>query len=251
MNIELLDNLNGRTAVIAGAMGKVGYATAQRLADRGARIIGLVRRDVDIAQQRLNQLPNNALNHLALLADVTDTASLKLAASQVDRCDILINCAGYTKMIRNSELHELTDEMFHKIVSVNLHGTYATIREFGDLLKASGDGLIVNITSAAGLRASTSNVAYGASKAGVDLLTKSLAVSLAPLVRVISIAPGYLEDGVSGTTVTPDKRAWMASITPMNRVGTAKEVADAILAYATVIKFTTGAIVVLDGGRTL
>lgn len=251
MNFNPPDNLKGQTAVITGAMGKVGYATAQRLADCGARIIGLVRRDVEAAQQRLNQLPNNALNHLALLADVTDTASLKLAASQVDRCDILVNCAGYTKMIRNSELHELTDEMFHKIVSVNLHGTYATIREFGNLLKASGDGLIVNITSAAGLRASTSNVAYGASKAGVDLLTKSLAVSLAPTVRVISIAPGYLQDGVSGTTVTPDGRARMISITPMNRVGTAKEVADAILAYATVIKFTTGAIVVLDGGRTL
>jgi 3-oxoacyl-[acyl-carrier protein] reductase len=94
-------------------------------------------------------------------------------------------------------------------------------------------------------------LAYGASKAGVDLLTKSLAVSLAPAVRVISIAPGYLEQGVSGTNVTPERRAWMASITPMNRVGTAKEVADTILAYATVIKFTTGAIVVLDGGRTL
>jgi len=111
--------------------------------------------------------------------------------------------------------------------------------------------LIVNITSAAGLRASASNLAYGASKAGIDLLTKSLAVSLAPDVRVISIAPGYLEDGVSGTNVTPERREWMASITPMNRVGTAKEVADAIVAYATVIKFTTGAIIVLDGGRTL
>jgi 3-oxoacyl-[acyl-carrier protein] reductase len=238
-----------KTAVITGGNGNVARATACELAQQGIQIVLLVHNNIADAESFVSTLPG--AGHAVLTADVTDTASLKLAASQVSRCDILINCAGYTKTISPTQLHELTDEIFGKIISVNLHGTYATIREFSDLLKASGDGLIVNITSAAGLRASTSNLAYGASKAGIDLLTKSLAVSLAPLVRVISIAPGYLEDGVSGTTVTPERRSWMASITPMNRVGTAKEVADAIVAYATVIKFTTGAIVVLDGGRTL
>jgi 3-oxoacyl-[acyl-carrier protein] reductase len=238
-----------KTAVITGGNGNIARATALGLAQQGIRVMLLVRNNQVDAKTFVSTLPGSG--HEVLEADVTDTASLRLAASQISQCDILVNCAGYTETISPAELHQLTDEIFDKIVSVNLHGTYATIREFSDLLKSSKDGLIVNVTSAAGLRASASNLAYGASKAGIDLLTKSLAVSLAPLVRVISIAPGYLEDGVSGTTVTPERRAWMASITPMNRVGTAKEVADAIVAYATVIKFTTGAIVVLDGGRTL
>jgi len=242
--------LTNKTAVITGGNGNIARATALGLAQQGARVVLLVRKDLLDATAFIESvLPGTG--HLAMVADVTDTRSLREAATKIDSCDILINCAGYTQSISPIDLHALTDEIFDKIVRVNLSGTYATIREFSDLLKASGDGLIVNVTSAAGLRASTSNLAYGASKAGIDLLTKSLAVSLAPLVRVISIAPGYLENGVSGTTVTPERRSWMASITPMNRVGTAKEVADAIVTYATVIKFTTGAIVVLDGGRTL
>ena len=241
--------LSNKIAVITGGNGNVARATASELAKQGAKIVLLVRNNLFNAKTFISTLSGSG--HQVLEADVTDTASLKLAASQINQCDILVNCAGYTETISPSELHKLTDEIFDKIVGVNLHGTYVTIREFSDLLKATGNGLIVNITSAAGLRASASNLAYGASKAGIDLLTKSLAVSLAPDVRVISIAPGYLEDGVSGTNVTPERREWMASITPMNRVGTAKEVADAIVAYATVIKFTTGAIIVLDGGRTL
>lgn len=242
-------NTTNKTCVITGGNGHVARATAYGLADQGFQIILLVRGNIDSAQEFITTLPGSG--HQVFSADVTDTASLRLVAGQIDRCDILVNCAGYTESISPLNLHDLTDEIFDKIVSINLHGTYATIREFSNLLKASGDGLIVNITSAAGLRASASNLAYGASKAGIDLLTKSLAVSLAPTVRVISIAPGYLEDGVSGTNVTPEKREWMASITPLNRVGTAKEVADVVVAYATTIKFATGAIVVLDGGRTL
>lgn len=242
--------LENKTAVITGGNGQIARSTALALARQGARVVLLVRKDLLGATTFVeSMLPGTG--HLAMVADVTDTYSLRESASKIGCCDILINCAGFTQSISPLNLHELTDEIFDKIVRINLHGTYATIREFGDLLTASGDGLIINITSAAGLKASSSCLAYGASKAGVDLLTKSLAVSMAPTVRVISIAPGYLTEGVSGSTVTPEKREWMASITPMNRVGTANEIADAIVAYATTIKFTTGAIVVLDGGRTL
>ena len=242
--------LTDKTAVITGGNGRVARATATALAKQGAKIVLLVRDRLEEAKAFVDSVLSGS-GHRVLLADVTDTATLRSAVSQISQCDILINCAGRTEMISPSHLHQLTDDIFDNIVSVNLKGTYATIREFSDLLKVSGDGLIINLTSAAGLGASTSNLAYGASKAGVDLLTKSLAVSLAPAVRVISIAPGYLEQGVSGTNVTPERQAWMASITPMGRVGTAQEIADTIVAYATVIKFTTGAVVVLDGGRTL
>ena len=242
--------LTDKTAVITGGNGRVARATATALTKQGAKIVLLVRDRLEEAKAFVDSVLSGS-GHRVLLADVTDTATLRSAVSQISQCDILINCAGRTEMISPSHLHQLTDDIFDNIVSVNLKGTYATIREFSDLLKVSGDGLIINVTSAAGLGASTSNLAYGASKAGVDLLTKSLAVSLAPAVRVISIAPGYLEQGVSGTNVTAERQAWMASITPMGRVGTAQEIADSIVAYATVIKFATGVVVVLDGGRTL
>jgi 3-oxoacyl-[acyl-carrier protein] reductase len=72
MSFEPLDNLNGKVVIITGAMGGIGYATAQRLAAKGARVIGIVRRNLDEAQAKLNELPNSELNHLAVLADVTN-----------------------------------------------------------------------------------------------------------------------------------------------------------------------------------
>ena len=112
MNFEPLDNLNGQTAVIAGAMGGVGYATAQRLAARGARIIGLVRREVETSQKRLDQLPNNHLKHTAILADVTVKEQLTAARDQVEQCDILVNASGSSLYIPHSKLDLLNDKIF-------------------------------------------------------------------------------------------------------------------------------------------
>lgn len=243
-------NLNNKTVVITGAIGQIGYATARRLSACGAKIIGLVHRRFEQAQEMFDHLPNSELNHRVIVADVTDSLSLKNAVKQINRCDILVNAAGTLNPIPPTDLDALTDDIFDEIVTVNLRGVYATIREFVPLLKANGEGLIINISSQSGQRASNSCVAYAASKAGLDLVTRTLGASLAPNVRVIGIAPGYLETATSGVTRIQSNDV-LSQTVPLKRIATGDDVAAAIEAYATLVTYTTGTTVLLDGGRLL
>jgi NAD(P)-dependent dehydrogenase (short-subunit alcohol dehydrogenase family) len=246
--------LNNKVVVIAGGCGQIGYATAKRLAQQGARIIVLVRRNLQQAHDMMSQLPNPELNHFAIQASIINTNELKLAVEEVTlcagRCDILINAAGTLNPIPPTELHNLTDEIFDEIVTVNLRGVYATVREFSNLLKNSNDGLIVNLSSQSGQRASNSCIAYAASKAGIDLMTKTLAKSLAPNIRVIGIAPGYLENATSGVTRIIGNEELAASA-PLQSLATGDDIARAIEAFATVITHATGTTLLVDGGRLL
>lgn len=253
MTFEVLDNLNGKVAVITGGVGQMGYATARRLAKEGAQIVAIVRRDLENAQSMLDQLPNSG--HYAILADITDTPALIEAAKTVrersGRCDILVNAAGISNIINPGQVKQLTDELFDKILINNTRGTFAVIREFYDLLMETGDALIVNITSTAGLKGSRSNLAYGASKAGIDLMTKSLAKFLSPKVRVVSVAPAYMNRATSGITKRPGVNDELAKMIPLGRVGEGEDVAGTIYSLALNMRFVTGSVIVADGGASL
>lgn len=118
------------------------------------------------------------------------------------------------------------------------------------MLKASGDGLIVSISSIAGQTGVGSSVAYCAAKAGIDVMTKSLARALAPEIRVMGVAPGVVD-----TSFVPgrgaDFNSKTAATTPLRRIATPEDVAEAVLACATSLHFSTGTTVVVDGGRSL
>lgn len=245
---EKLENLNNKVVVIAGGVGQVGYATATALAARGATVIALVRRDLESAENMMSQLP---VKGSAILADVTNTLSIKNAVSQIKQCDILINAVGTTRNIPPVELINLTDEIFDTIIDTNLKGSFVLIREFCPLLIKSGDGLIVNVSSTAGSRASQSNLAYGAAKAGIDLITKTLGKALGPSVRVVGIAPGYLTKPTSGATKPPGANEQIGKISPLHRVGQAEDIANAIESVATTMRFITGQTITVDGGVTL
>jgi NAD(P)-dependent dehydrogenase (short-subunit alcohol dehydrogenase family) len=241
--------LVGKCAVIAGGSGQVGFATAKRLAKLGAKVILLVRRNLAEATEMLKDLPNPEANHMVFLASITDTESLKSVVSKINQCDILINAAGITKSIAPGSFESYTDEMFDEIMISNLRGPFATIREFSPLLKKSKDALVINITSASGVRASNSNLAYGASKAGLELLTKSISKVLAPTIRVVAICPGYLDTATSGATKSPQFNDHISKEIPLGRVGTGDDVAAVIESLATTMKYITGSTIVLDGGR--
>jgi len=256
MSFEPLPSLHGRVAVITGGKGAIGFASAERLAALGARIVSLDRSDCAATQARLDALPQapHASWHLALQASVTDSASLGQAAQAIQektgRCDILINSAGFTKSVPAADLEALDDALFDAIMQSNLRGVFATVRAFAPLLKASGDGLIVNVSSIAGFTGTGSNLAYVAAKAGVDVLTQSLAKVLAPHVRVLAISPGVVDSGfVPGRGA--DFNAKAAATIPLQRVGTVQDIASAIEACATTMRFATGTRFVIDGGRSL
>ena len=251
------DRLDGRVAVITGGTGAIGLATALRLARLGARCV-LVHRSgtPDATLAALATLPAVAGGaHFGLRADITDSASLQAAAAAVAaQCGgvahILVNSAGHTKAGPAGDLEGLTDELIDDILRVNFRGVFATIRAFAPLLKASGDGLVVNISSIAGFTGSGSNLAYSAAKAGIDVVGDALARALAPTVRVISVSPGVVDSSfVPGRGA--DFNAKAAATMPLRRVGTVDDVAAAVQACATTLRYATGTRIVVDGGRHL
>jgi 3-oxoacyl-[acyl-carrier protein] reductase len=246
------DRLDGEVAVVTGGTGAIGRATAVRLAALGARVAVVHRRHDDEAQALVASLAGGG--HLALRASVTESAALGAAAEAVKHATggatILVNCAGSTQRVPAADLAGLTDELIDAVFAANWRGTFAAIRAFAPQLAQSGDAVIVNVSSIAALTGLGSNLAYAAAKAGIDALTKALAKTLAPKIRVLAVAPGVVD-----TPFVPGRdaafNAKLAPTVPLQRVGVADDVAAAIVACCTSLRYATGTILVADGGRHL
>jgi NAD(P)-dependent dehydrogenase (short-subunit alcohol dehydrogenase family) len=254
MTYQPLDDLEDQVAVITGVTGSIGFATATRLAARGARIMGIVRRDLESAQDQLNTLPNQQLDHRAILADVNQKNQVVSAAQQVlvsaGKCNILINTHGETYRIPHNRLELLSDDMFDNILQKNLRSYYTVIRTFVPVMKRSPEGLIINIGSAAARDAGGgSNLAYTSAKAGIEALTRNLSRVLAPNIRVVGVSPGALETKFVPNVAEGFYEA-VVNGTPLKRVSTVEDVAATIEAVATLVRFVTGNVITIDGGRT-
>lgn len=244
--------LLGKVALVTGAAGGIGAAIAERLASAGAIVIAGYNSGRDAAEALVEGLSGEG--HLALAAPVTCKTGLDALTAVIEqtfgRLDILVNCAGTTRFVPHADLDALDDALIDQILAVNVRGVIAVTRATLPLLRASGAGLVVNISSIAAQTAMGSNIAYCASKAAVDNLTKSLARALAPVVRVVSVSPGLVDTAfVAG--LDPEWRDKQAGLTPLGRLGRPEEVAEAVLAAAAYLTFTTGAIIPVDGGRPL
>jgi 3-oxoacyl-[acyl-carrier protein] reductase len=248
-------SLSGKVALIIGGTGGVGRATCQQLAAAGARCIATHRSGDDkaaAAKVFLATLPGEG--HAAFAANVADTASLiqlrEHIAARFGRLDILVNSAGFTKPVAHADLDSLTDDLIDEMFKVNWRGQFAAVRTFAPLLKASGDGLIVSVSSIGGMTGLGSSIAYCAVKAGIDVMTKSLARALAPEVRVLTVSPGVVDtDFVPGRTA--EFNAKVAASVPLRRIASVEDVAAAITACATMLAYSTGSIIIVDGGRAL
>ncbi|MCA0242174.1 MAG: SDR family oxidoreductase [Proteobacteria bacterium] len=251
-------DLSGRLAVVSGGAGGLGEAICLGLARAGCAVVVGYHRSEAQAHALAARLPAAALPHAALHCPVTDSAALAALAAEVGRrwgrCDILVNGAGTTRFVPHADLDALDDALIDEILATNVRGIIAAVRAFKPLLAApragGGSGLVVNLSSIAAVTAMGSNVAYCASKAAVDNLTKSLARALAPAVRVLSVAPGLSDTDF----VKRMDRAWrdeQAARTPLQRLALPDEVAAAVVAAATLLSFSTGAVIPVDGGRPL
>ena len=244
--------LGGRVAVVTGGSSGIGAATVRRLAAAGATVAAGYNAGEDRAKALVAALP--AGDHIAIHLPMEDTAAIRKAAAEIEarygRADILVNSAGFTKAVPHADLEAMDDETFDRILIANVRGPFATIRAFVPLLRASGDGVIINVSSLAGSTGQGSSIAYSASKAALDTMGLSLARVLGPEIRVIGVAPAAVAtDFVKGRTMEAVEK--QAASTPLQTVTQADDVALAIMSAITHLRLSTGTTLVVDGGRHL
>jgi 3-oxoacyl-[acyl-carrier protein] reductase len=242
-------------AIVTGGAGSMGTIICGALAREGMRVVVGYNRSAEKAKALAASMPGGG--HAALHSPVTDSAALaKLAAeigSRYGFCDVLVNCAGVTRFVPHGDLNGLDDALIDNILSTNVRGPFAAVRALRALLEESkhpGGAVVVNISSIAGLTAMGSNVIYCASKAAVDNMTKSLARALAPKIRVVSVAPGVVDNDFI-RSMDPQWLEEQVGRTPLKRLAAPDEVASAVIAVIKQLTFTTGAIIPVDGGRPL
>ncbi|MEW6643765.1 MAG: SDR family oxidoreductase [Pseudomonadota bacterium] len=248
-------SVKNKVVLIVGGAGGIGAAAARQFAELGARVVITHRPGADKAAEAAVLVTSLAgEGHAAFPADVVDTATLlalrEAITARYGRLDVLVNSAGFTKAVPHADLDALDDELIDRMFQVNWRGQFAVIRTFAPLLKASGDGLIVSLSSIAGITGNGSSIAYCATKAGIDVMTKSLARALAPQVRVLGVSPGVVDtEFVPGRGA--DFNAKAATTIPLKRIASADDVAAAIVSCATHLTFSTGTTILVDGGRAL
>jgi 3-oxoacyl-[acyl-carrier protein] reductase len=244
--------LDGKFALVTGASNGIGAACARELADAGASVAIGYHRGLERAEALRASLPGSGHSCVALALE--DPASAVVLGRQLGerwpRLDILVNSAGYTRPIAHADLGALDDALFGEILLANARGPYSVIRALMPMLQASGDAVVVNVSSISAFTGSGSNIAYCASKAALDTMTMSLARVFGPAVRFLCVSPGAVAtDFVAGRDRAALEKA--ATGTPLRRVVEPEDVAQAVMACVTHLRASTGTRIVVDGGRHL
>lgn len=238
-----------RVAVVTGAAGGIGGAICRRLSADGFTVACF-----DLGAAEAASVASDLPKARGYGVDVRDAASVRSAADRV-RADLgmpwlLVNAAGVFSIQRITELDELE---WDRILDTNLKGPFLTCREFLPGMVASGDGCIVNIASTAGVRGGRLRAAYCASKGGLVLLTRSLAIDHGPDgVRVNCLCPGLIDTEMADwIRHDDDALARFAASVPARRMGTPDEVADGVAFLASDgAGYLHGAVLMVDGGGT-
>jgi len=244
-------NLKGKTALVTGAAQGLGREIALALAKSGA---SLVLSDIRYPEVTAEAVEETGAPWIAVPADITDEDQVKAlaerSASECGRVDILVNNAGVSQLSYTAT-EDLSKTEWETIIGVNLTGTFLACKHVGKKMIAGGGGSIINIATTAGITGVPRAPAYSASKAGVILLTKSLALEWAGYhIRVNAVAPHYLETPLTeGLRASENVYAALVKKIPMGRFGKPSEIAGAVLFLASQAStYTTGTVIVADGG---
>jgi 3-oxoacyl-[acyl-carrier protein] reductase/pteridine reductase len=238
-------SLHGRVALVTGAGKRIGRSVALALGAAGADVVVHYRSSRAEAEGVAGEIQQMGRRALAVPADVAKAAEVRhlLAVTQQEfgRLDILVNNAG---MFAHAKFEEISEAQWDEMLAVNLKSQFLCAQAAAPLLRASGAGRIINISSLGGLLAWPGHMHYCVSKAGVVMLTHCLARALAPEILVNSVAPGTIQ--FPGEL--PDEEYIRRA--PLHATGTGDDIAAAVLFFAR-SDFVTGQVLAVDGGRML
>jgi len=247
--------LEGKTALVTGATGGIGQAIATALAAAGARVgVNYVSHPegADAVVKTITEAGGTAL---AVQADVSDPASVEAMFVNVSAglgpVDILINCAGMDG--RQAKSWEIPPEDFRKVIEVNLFGTFNCSRLALQGMVERRRGVILNISSVHETIAWSGYGAYTASKAGISMLTKTMAQEAAPFgVRVLALAPGAIQTDINKSVWSaPDQLRDLLGKIPLGRMGQVADIAGMVTVLVSDVgSYVTGTTVFVDGGMT-
>ena len=248
MSILSLFSLEGKKAIVTGGIRGIGQAITLGLAEAGADV-AIFDKNIEGAEEVVEKITQ--LGRKALFIEV-DVTKMDQVESMVDKVaeefrsiDILVNNAGMTHFVNHDDLEGMKEEFWDDIWAVNVKGLFFCCRAAAPELKKT-KGVIINISSIAGLTGLGSSIAYSASKAAAISVTKSLARVLAPEVRVNSVAPGVVRTRwIEGQE---EHIEHLAGNTPMQRVAVPEDVAELVYGMIAHAGFVTGQTVVVDGG---
>ena len=233
---------------MTGSSVGIGAACARRFAAEGATVVVNSVANVEAGERVAAELPSASYCR----ADVADSAEvaalLDHVAQRHGRLDLLVNNAGTTQVIPHADLDAATPEVWRRILDVNLIGTWLVTVAALPLLRASDQGQVINVSSIAGRRATGSSIPYACSKAAVDHLTRLLANTLGPDIRVNAVAPGLVD--TPRTLEWDGPRDFVSAAAPLRRIATPDDVADVIHGVAC-STYMTGEVVLVDGGLSL
>ncbi|MEM7018966.1 MAG: SDR family oxidoreductase [Pseudomonadota bacterium] len=243
--------LTNKVALVTGASGDIGGGIARRLGKAGAHVIVGYVRAIEAAEATQQDIIEAGGRASILQLDQRDPtaieACMQAIAEQHGRLDILINNAAWNIGIPFPDLDSLTPDIWDRVLETNLRAPFLLARAGAKLLKADGGGHIVNISSAGGISPGSSSIAYSSSKAGLNHLTRCLAVAMAPEVAVNCVAPGLVEDTRMANRLPEAVAAGARQQAVLGRVGQVGDIAEQVFTFVTSTSIT-GQTMVVDGG---
>ncbi len=245
--------LAGKVAVVTGGSGGLGQRICHALAREGCHIAVVYAASADVAHAFCADLKTeHQVNARAIQCDVSQEGDVRRMVDEVvssfGQLDILINDAAYNKAIPYKDLDDLTLEVWDKILSVNLTGPMMLCKAVAPIMERQGAGRIVNISSVAGTYPGGSSIAYAVSKAGLNHLTRCMAVALAPHTLVNCVAPGLIEGTRATANLLPEMIERSSSSSLLQRPADKDDCANQVVTFCK-SDTTTGQTMVIDAGR--